>query len=87
MFRGDYKLVRHFPSFSDKKWRLFNIKTDLVERYNLATTQPKRLQQVLLDYQVYQSEVNMVKVTDDYGVIKQLSKNLKRVKKHPHKKI
>jgi hypothetical protein len=39
-----------------------------------------------LDYQVYQSEVNMVKVTDDYGVIKQLSKNLKRVKKHPHKK-
>jgi hypothetical protein len=58
-----------------------------VERYNLATTQPKRLQQVLLDYQVYQSEVNMVKVTDDYDVIKQLSKNLKRVKKHPHKKI
>lgn len=42
----------------------------------------KRLQQMLLDYQVYQSEVNMVEVTDDYDVVKQLSKNLKRVKDH-----
>ncbi|MFT6125365.1 MAG: arylsulfatase A-like enzyme [Shewanella sp.] len=84
LFKGDYKLVRNFPPFGDKQWRLFNIKTDPVERYDLATTQPKHFKEMLLDYQVYQSKVNMVEVTDDYNVIKQLGKNLKRIKDHQH---
>ena len=84
LFKGDYKLVRNFPPFGDKTWRLFNIKVDPVERYDLTAAQPKRLQQMLLDYQVYQSNVNMVEVTDDYNVIKQLGKNLKRIKDHQH---
>jgi hypothetical protein len=37
-----------------------------------------------LDYQVYQSNVNMVEVTDDYNVIKQLDENLKQIKDHQH---
>jgi arylsulfatase A-like enzyme len=84
LFKGDYKLVRNFPPFGDKQWRLFNIKTDPVERYDLATAQPKRFQEMLLDYQVYQSDINMVEVTDDYHVIEQLGKNLKRIKDHQH---
>ena len=84
LFKEDYKLVRNFPPFGDKQWRLFNIKTDPVERYDLATAQPKRLQQMLLDYQVYQRDVNMIEVTEDYDVIKQLSKNLKRMKDGHH---
>ena len=81
LFKGDYKLVHNFPPIGDKQWRLFNIKTDPVERYDLAISQPKRMQQMLLDYQVYQSNVNTVEVTDDYNVIKQLGGNLKRSKK------
>jgi arylsulfatase A-like enzyme len=84
LFKGDYKLVRNFPPFGDKQWRLFNIKTDPVERYDLATAQPKRFQEMLLDYQVYQSDINMVEVADDYNVIEQLGKNLKRIKDHQH---
>jgi arylsulfatase A-like enzyme len=84
LFKGDYKLVRNFPPFGDKQWRLFNIKIDPVERYDLATLQPKRFQQMILDYQVYQRNVKMVEVTEDYDVIKQLSKNLKRIKDHQH---
>jgi hypothetical protein len=38
----------------------------------------------LLDYQVYQSDINMVEVADDYNVIEQLGKNLKRIKDHQH---
>jgi arylsulfatase A-like enzyme len=84
LFKGDYKLVRNFPPFGDKQWRIFNIKTDPVERYDLATTQPKRYQQMLLDYQMYQGKVKMVEVTEQYHVIKQLSKNLKRMKDQHH---
>jgi len=84
LFKGDYKLVRNFPPFGDKQWRIFNIKTDPVERYDLATTEPKRYQQMLLDYQVYQGKVKMVEVTEQYHVIKQLSKNLKRMKDQHH---
>jgi arylsulfatase A-like enzyme len=84
LFKGDYKLVRNFPPFGDKQWRIFNINTDPVERYDLASTQPKRYQQMLLDYQAYQDRVNMVEVTEQYHVIKQLSKNLKRMKDQHH---
>jgi hypothetical protein len=39
---------------------------------------------MLLDYQMYQGKVKMVEVTEQYHVIKQLSKNLKRMKDQHH---
>ena len=83
LFKGDYKLVRNFPPFGDKQWRLFDIKNDPAERYDLADKQPKRFTQMLADYNEYKSKVNMVEVTEDYHPIKQLAKNLTRmVEKH-----
>jgi arylsulfatase A-like enzyme len=78
LFKGDYKLVRNFPPFGDKKWRLFNIVKDPVERYDLSSEMPKRFSDMLKDYEVYKTKVNMVEVSEDYHVIKQLQKNLAR---------
>ncbi len=78
LFKGDYKLVRNFPPFGDKKWRLFNIVKDPVERYDLSSEMPKRFSDMLKDYEDYKTKVKMVEVSEDYHVIKQLQKNLAR---------
>lgn len=81
LFKGDYKLMRNFPPFGDKQWRLYNIVVDPVERYDLSKTEPERFAEMLKDYEQYQAKVNMVEVNDDYHVIQQLQKNLARYKK------
>lgn len=85
LFRGKYKLVRNYPPFGDKQWRLFNIEQDPVERFDLSKSKPQLMQQMLSEYQRYKKEVNMVEVSQDYHVIKQFAKNLKRMNdEHAH---
>ena len=85
LFKGNYKLVRNYPPFGDKQWRLFDITLDPVERFDLSLTQPALFQQMQQDYKAYQTKVNMVEVSDDYHVIKQFAKNLKRMNdQHEH---
>ena len=39
---------------------------------------PKRFREMLKDYEDYKTKVNLVEVSEDYHVIKQLQKNLAR---------
>lgn len=45
---GDWKIVRQVaPRDGEKPWQLFNLKTDIAESNDLATTEPARLEQLL----------------------------------------
>jgi arylsulfatase A-like enzyme len=84
VFKGDFKLVRNYPPFGNKTWKLFNIKTDPVERFNLVKEQPELFKDMLSRYNNYANKVNLVEVPENYNVIKQLSKNLKRMQDEKH---
>ena len=41
---GDWKLVYHYHKIGEERYELFNLEDDLDESYNLASSNPKRLQ-------------------------------------------
>jgi arylsulfatase A-like enzyme len=84
VFKGDYKLVRNSPPFGDKSWKMYNLKNDPVERFDLATNQPKVFIEMLAAYERYAKRVNLIEVPDDYHPVKQLSRNLQRMKDEVH---
>jgi arylsulfatase A-like enzyme len=82
VFMGNFKLMRNFPPFGDKSWKLYDLVKDPVERYDLSKSNPKLFQKMLAAYEQYSKQVNLVEVPDNYNAIKQLSKNLKRMSDH-----
>ena len=51
LFKGGYKLVRHYPPQGDGQWRLYHIDRDPGEVVDLAQTQIARFQQMRAEYE------------------------------------
>jgi arylsulfatase len=78
IFRGDYKLTRNNPPFGDKKWRLFEISADPLERNDLSKDEPKVFAELAAAYESYSKDVKLIEVPTDYHVIQQVQKNVER---------
>lgn len=78
VFRDGYKLTKNNPPFGDKKWHLYRIAEDPVERNDLAAAEPEILQEMIAAYEQYAKEVNLIEVPDDYNPVKQVQKNVAR---------
>jgi arylsulfatase A-like enzyme len=78
VFRGDYKLVRNYPPFGDKKWRLYQYQKDPLELDDRSEAEPKRFAEMQAAYDAYAKDVSLIEVPDDYNGFTQLQKNVKR---------
>ena len=43
VYRGDYKLVRNIPRYGDRKWHLYNLRTDPMESQELGSKEADRV--------------------------------------------
>jgi arylsulfatase len=77
VYRGDYKLVRNIPPYGDRKWHLYNLRTDPMETSDLAGSDGERVKAMSDDYADYVKKNGLVEVPDDYDIAAQATKNAK----------
>ena len=77
VYQGDYKLVRNIPPYGDRKWHLYNLRSDPMESKDLADSEPSRLAEMAKDYAEYVKKNGVIEVPDDYSVSEQGKKNAK----------
>lgn len=75
VYQGDYKLVRNGPPFGDRKWHLYNLRTDPSESKDLASSEPDRVKAMSKDYAEYVQKNGVIEVPDDYVMDQQARKN------------
>ncbi len=74
-YQGDYKLVRNVPPYGDRKWRLYDLRSDPTESRDLVASQPDRAKSMAEAYASYVAKNGVVEVPEDYDVIGQAQKN------------
>lgn len=77
LFRGDWKIVRNGVPYGDAIWRMYNLKKDPGEVNNLATAKPKLFAELLADYEAYTKEFKVMKMADDYDMMKEVQRKFK----------
>lgn len=75
VYQGDYKLVRNVSPYGDRKWHLYNLRSDLTESTDLASSEPKRVKSMTAAYTEYANKNGVVEVPDDYDINAQAIKN------------
>ncbi|MGO9303113.1 MAG: arylsulfatase [Candidatus Korobacteraceae bacterium] len=77
VYQGDFKLVRNVPPYGDRKWHLYNLRSDPTESKDLAATDPQRVKSMSDDYAQYVKKNGVIEVPDDYDITAQAMKNAK----------
>jgi arylsulfatase A-like enzyme len=77
VYQGDFKLVRNVPPYGDRKWHLYNLRSDPTESKDLAATDPQRVKSMSDDYAQYVKKNGVIEVPDDYDISAQAMKNAK----------
>jgi arylsulfatase len=75
VYQGDYKLLRNIPPYGDRKWHLYDLRTDPTESRDLAGSQPERVKEMVQDYEEYVRKNGVIEVPDDYDIATQATKN------------
>lgn len=77
VYQGDYKLVRNIPPYGDRKWHLYNLRTDPTESMDITSTEPTRVKSMSNAYAEYVKKNGVIEVPDDYDINAQAMKNSK----------
>jgi arylsulfatase len=75
IYQGDYKLVRNIPPYGDRKWHLYNLRSDPMESKDLASAEPQRVKSMSDAFAQYVQKNGVVEVPDDYDLAEQGKKN------------
>jgi arylsulfatase A-like enzyme len=75
VYQGDFKLVRNIPPYGDRKWHLYNLRTDPMESKDLASSEPDRVKSMSTAYAEYVKKNGVIEVPDDYDITAQAMKN------------
>ena len=75
VYRGDYKLVRNIPPYGDRKWHLYNLRTDPTESKDVAGIESERVKAMTEAYADYVKMNGVIEVPDDYDIAAQATKN------------
>lgn len=80
VWQGDYKLVHARSSAlgDSAGTRLFNLRSDPLERQDLAQQEPERVASMLAAYRSFVDEHGLVEVPDDYNAWEQLNRNARQ---------
>ena len=68
--KGDWKIVYLFPPHGQSRWQLFNLKDDPSELNDLAAARPDVLNELLLEWNRYTTENNVLPLEADYSYSK-----------------
>ena len=77
VYQGDYKLVRNIPPYGDRKWHLYNLRTDPTESQDITSAEPARVKSMSDAYAEYVKKNGVIEVPDDYDINAQAMKNAK----------
>lgn len=75
VYQGDFKLVRNIPPYGDRKWHLYNLRSDPTESKDLMATDPQRVKSMSDEYVQYVKKNGVIEVPDDYNINAQAMKN------------
>jgi len=75
VYQGDYKLVRNIPPYGDRKWHLYDLRTDAMESKDLASAEPERVKSMAQAYEEYSRKNGVIEVPEDYDLAAQAMKN------------
>ena len=75
LIKGDYKLTRNTPPHGDNIWRLYNLAVDPGESKDLRALQPEQFDQLMSDYQLYESEFGVIPPMSDFDYMVQTRTN------------
>ena len=75
LIKGDYKLTRNTPPHGDNIWRLYNLAIDPGESKDLRALQPEQFDQLMEDYQRYESEFGVIPPMADFDYMVQTRTN------------
>lgn len=75
VYQGDFKLVRNIPPYGDRKWHLYNLRSDPTESKDLTATDPQRVKSMSDEYVQYVKKNGVIEVPDDYNINAQAMKN------------
>jgi arylsulfatase/uncharacterized sulfatase len=75
VYQGDYKLVKNTPPYGDRKWHLYNLRTDPTESNDIAGADPGRVKAMSEAYAEYVKQNGVIEVPDDYAMDAQAKKN------------
>ena len=75
MYQGDYKLVKDAPPYGDRKWHLYDLRSDPMESKDLAAAEPDRVRAMSQAYAEYVKKNGVIEVPDDYTMDTQAKKN------------
>tara|TARA_B100001027_G_scaffold140930_1_gene98008 strand:+ start:22 stop:594 length:573 start_codon:yes stop_codon:yes gene_type:complete len=75
LFKGDFKIVRNRPPNGQNKWELYNLANDPGETLNLADSMPKKLNELIKDYDVYVEENGVIDLPLEYEWAKEMTTN------------
>ena len=66
LFKGNFKIVRNRPPNGSNKWELYNLLEDPGETNNLAIKMPKKLQELIEEYDKYKEKNGVIELPLDY---------------------
>ena len=75
LFKGYFKIVRNRPPNGQNKWELYNLANDPGETLNLADSMPKKLNELIKDYDVYAEENGVIDLPLEYEWAKEMTTN------------
>lgn len=79
-FRGDLKLVRSVPPFSDGRWQLFDLAADPGETHDLSAERPADRAALEAAYAEYAREVGVIDPPAGYSPLVQMVRNIPRLR-------
>ncbi len=72
LFKGDLKLVRNGRPYGDGEWRMYNLKNDPGETYDLKNEQPQKFADLIKDYSNYTKEFGVLEMGINYEPLNEI---------------
>lgn len=72
LFKGDLKLVRNGRPYGDGEWRMYNLKNDPGENYDLKSQQPQKFADLIKDYSDYTKKYGVLEMGINYEPLNEI---------------
>ena len=75
LFKGNFKIVRNRPPNGSNTWNLYNLSNDPGETQDLAQLMPKKLDELIKNYDAYVKKNGVIELPQDYQWAKEMTAN------------
>ena len=72
LFKGDMKIVRNGRPYGDGEWRMYNLKKDPGEIYDLKNQEPQKFAKLIRDYSDYTKKYDVLEMGINYEPLNEI---------------